>query len=286
MKQVLLLLALGVARALTSTEASVVVGGANPAYVCSFCLVLFGLVEQAAYQVHLQSYLNEKCGAAEGCRKAVEYVVLQAEAGKVPEEICRQSSLCADSCSWGDGAPELYASWPVNPIPAQPQEWPVERRLSSSVAPDFAALQSVVAGVVAGVQGVQAHSGGINSIPSIGIVAAALGELHQHVTAKTTTDKTTPTVGSTDTYQPCDKLNVTCHLVNFGLGHLPLVDADQDRFPPLEARRLRGSDWRGADCDDQRADVYPGSRAEHGAEVDSNCNGIWYVQWCPHMVTA
>ena len=39
---------------------------------------------------------------------------------------------------------------------------------------------------------------------------------------------------------------------------------------------LRGADWRGRDCNDTRADVYPG-RLDLGAgpaDVDSNCNGI------------
>lgn len=41
-------------------------------------------------------------------------------------------------------------------------------------------------------------------------------------------------------------------------------------------RRLRGNDWRGADCDDLRGDVYPGRRTTtHGNSIDHNCNGIY-----------
>lgn len=47
-------------------------------------------------------------------------------------------------------------------------------------------------------------------------------------------------------------------------------------------KRLRGTDWRGVDCDDSRSDVYPGRKlAPKGiaskkelAEIDHNCNGI------------
>jgi hypothetical protein len=49
--------------------------------------------------------------------------------------------------------------------------------------------------------------------------------------------------------------------------HLPLVDDDKDRFSTIGT--LRGFHWRGKDCDDTKADVYPG-RAEtsYGPAVD------------------
>lgn len=38
---------------------------------------------------------------------------------------------------------------------------------------------------------------------------------------------------------------------------------------------LRGSNWRGRDCNDNDATVYPGrSLTAYGPEVDHNCNGI------------
>eukprot|EP00388_Colpodella_angusta_P034611 GDKK01033244.1.p1 GENE.GDKK01033244.1~~GDKK01033244.1.p1 ORF type:complete len:559 (-),score=100.88 GDKK01033244.1:258-1934(-) len=54
--------------------------------------------------------------------------------------------------------------------------------------------------------------------------------------------------------------------------HLPFSDADGDKFStdPL----LRGSDWRGKDCNDQDATVYPGLQSSD-ATVDQNCNGIY-----------
>lgn len=56
--------------------------------------------------------------------------------------------------------------------------------------------------------------------------------------------------------------------------HLPADDLDGDRFSP--ARTLRGSDWRGKDCDDLRKDVYPGrAKTAYSAETDHNCNGIF-----------
>ena len=37
--------------------------------------------------------------------------------------------------------------------------------------------------------------------------------------------------------------------------HLPYQDGDNDTFSGSEAR-LRGSDWRGKDCDDKNSAVY------------------------------
>jgi len=61
------------------------------------------------------------------------------------------------------------------------------------------------------------------------------------------------------------------------INHLPLVDGDNDRFSTFST--LRGSDWRGKDCNDkpkEGEDVYPGRLVTSlGADVDHNCNGIY-----------
>lgn len=57
-------------------------------------------------------------------------------------------------------------------------------------------------------------------------------------------------------------------------GHLPLQDKDRDRFGVEPT--LRGSNWRGKDCDDSNKDFYPGRRPiDNDREMDSNCNGIY-----------
>ncbi|PIK38283.1 putative acyloxyacyl hydrolase-like [Apostichopus japonicus] len=58
--------------------------------------------------------------------------------------------------------------------------------------------------------------------------------------------------------------------------HEPLVDADGDRFSIIET--LRGTHFRGRDCDDVDSSVHPGKRAIDGdRHRDSNCNGIYGV---------
>ncbi|KAF6041275.1 AOAH [Bugula neritina] len=71
-------------------------------------------------------------------------------------------------------------------------------------------------------------------------------------------------------------LNLICVLYkNVFDNHVPFDDVDHDRHSPSQS--LRGSSWRGKDCNDGRADIYPGRKPELLKDVkfDSNCNGIW-----------
>lgn len=77
-------------------------------------------------------------------------------------------------------------------------------------------------------------------------------------------------------YEPCG-FNITCHIDNV-IDHIPAQDHDGDRFSLGQVKKLRGSDWRGADCDDKRANVYPGRQTNdyaHDVNIDHNCNGIY-----------
>ncbi|XP_027625569.1 acyloxyacyl hydrolase isoform X2 [Tupaia chinensis] len=57
---------------------------------------------------------------------------------------------------------------------------------------------------------------------------------------------------------------------------VPFKDADSDKYSVFSA--LRGYHWRGRDCNDSDATVYPGRRPDNwDAHRDSNCNGIWGV---------
>jgi hypothetical protein len=89
---------------------------------------------------------------------------------------------------------------------------------------------------------------------------------------------------------PCGT-NLSCLVFRLGTLHQPLLDVDGDNFAPrpvggvgllggLLARRARGSHWRGADCNDADANIYPGRRATVSGDVleDTNCNGIHGVE--------
>jgi acyloxyacyl hydrolase len=63
-------------------------------------------------------------------------------------------------------------------------------------------------------------------------------------------------------------------LENVFNNHIPLLDFDGDHFGTESA--LRGTSWRGKDCDDFSRKVRPGARSVNGdAILDENCNGIF-----------
>jgi acyloxyacyl hydrolase len=58
--------------------------------------------------------------------------------------------------------------------------------------------------------------------------------------------------------------------------HLPAVDDDHDKYSTDPT--LRGTHWRGKDCNDLLAGVHPGRYINNfGPNVDHNCNGIFGV---------
>ena len=64
--------------------------------------------------------------------------------------------------------------------------------------------------------------------------------------------------------------------------HRPAFDHDDDGFSTFE--ELRGTHWRGKDCNDWSASTYPGKASSDGF-VDENCNGIYGMNtttWQPY----
>lgn len=62
-------------------------------------------------------------------------------------------------------------------------------------------------------------------------------------------------------------------LQSISQNHLPVIDRDHDKFGA--ATTLRGSAWRGKDCNDTAAAIHPGAHAvQDDAVTDHNCNGI------------
>ena len=84
---------------------------------------------------------------------------------------------------------------------------------------------------------------------------------------------TFPTLQSS---HPCAKTNISCLIHRLTENHLPVSDSDGDGFSTKANRGLRGSHWRGADCDDTNVDVYPGRKVSLSGDptIDHDCNGI------------
>ena len=75
----------------------------------------------------------------------------------------------------------------------------------------------------------------------------------------------------------CDLFNISCDIKRVFDEHLPLLDGDNDYFAS-GLYQLRGASWRGKDCNDKDATIYPGrALSNHGPAVDHNCNGIYGV---------
>ncbi|KAK7113997.1 hypothetical protein V1264_000135 [Littorina saxatilis] len=66
-----------------------------------------------------------------------------------------------------------------------------------------------------------------------------------------------------------------CKLIdNIFDNHVPALDEDHDSFSTYPT--LRGSAWRGKDCDDSNPQRHPGAvPVDDDASSDSNCNGIY-----------
>jgi hypothetical protein len=58
----------------------------------------------------------------------------------------------------------------------------------------------------------------------------------------------------------------------FGNGHFPVFDLDNDTYSDMST--FRGYNWRGADCNEMNANVYPG-RKTGSKLLDQDCNGIF-----------
>ena len=73
----------------------------------------------------------------------------------------------------------------------------------------------------------------------------------------------------------CDRFNVSCRVDAFANFHEPLSDRDGDVFSPEGKEVLRGTHWRGIDCNDKDESIHPGVSGEEEDSVqDINCNGI------------
>ena len=191
--------------------------------------------------------------------------------GLNPDSLCALVGLCDASC-------KLFPTqWPVTPPPAPPRDPKnagdgADTPLDDSVAETVlvAALDSLVHraqrkpidndedGFFA-LTSTLAHIFGSNRDANVAASAAAALPL------------------LTDTH-PCSHTNITCLINRFLQQHLPISDADGDGFAPTSDRGLRGSHWRGADCSDTVADIYPGRRVSSSssdASIDHDCNGIF-----------
>jgi acyloxyacyl hydrolase len=236
----------------------------SPAYVCSFCAMVLGLVEESVFQVHLESYLLPKCEEHKGCEFAVKELTKGLEGKMNPDDICHGMGVCPSQCT-------LYnvSGWPV-PLPEQPVSWPTERRqlsLRERVTtrldlPNLPLLRNVFLKVTEELGLPKQFD---DSLPLLTHTTLAVGAFLKKLRSQD---------GNVEDGHDICNYNVSCHIEAL-INHMPLQDGDSDLFASEKVKTMRGSDWRGVDCDDTRSDVYPGRAVNNYDEtVDHDCNGI------------
>jgi hypothetical protein len=269
------------ARVLLLAVAYAVLGAAinvDPAMECAFCHVSLGMVIETEVQIkYIGNMKKEKCASMGKLeKKACEWAIDEASYAVLkkakPEEVCAKVGMCKapfDSCS-------LYSVWPVKDLPPQPISWPVERRNLGELSDLNEVLDSFIQKVKAVIALHQEHQqqpiqasreeGGFYSFwPQL---------LQMRATLKAILDGSTIESLASKDSNGCSLFDVKCKGTNVA-NHLPFSDADGDSFSTK--KELRGSDWRGVDCNDKNPDIHPGRAtlpAGVAPDVDHNCNGI------------
>ena len=254
----------------------VVRAAVDPAMECAFCQIALGMTEEIEVQVKfMEKMKSEKCGKLGNLeKKACEFALDKAASailGKAaPEATCAKIGLCKDqyaSC-------KLYDAWPVKKLPDQPKEWPVERRELGAL-PDYEAeLQKFLKKVM---DVVSAHESSATPLPSgsdtkfYDFMAKLMS---MQFSLKALLGGATAEQLAVKDSNGCAMFDIKCKGVAMGK-HLPFSDVDGDFYSTKP--EMRGSDWRGQDCDDKNADVHPGRAIAPdsvAADSDWNCNQI------------
>jgi len=287
------------------------VGNAISSMKCNFCTISLGLLEQNELQIRLENALRGKCDMSGKCDTDAEAACggkhnklskkVCEEEFKVKQKVCQEKykleekvcdaavdevmkvllkklqpdALCGHMgmCE-GFETCELFPDWPLKHVPGKPKAWPVERRLTQAERRlfDFKDLETKalkkLLNEIMEKYILPKEEGSEKFTTMVNVVTA----LMQHIFKK---DMPPQDPTGTPEYDKCGVTDFKCKEAALGK-HLPLQDMDGDRFSKMKT--LRGSDWRGEDCDDVNKDVYPGRKLVNsgllGRDVDHNCNKI------------
>jgi acyloxyacyl hydrolase len=231
---------------------------------CAACGIVVGLLEEKqvkSFEVSL--ILDLLCSGNSACKAQKKAAKSMIESQASPDDVCGKTlGLCATSC-------KLFGTWPLNSLPPAPPQDPKNkgRRRTSSVSEKMMHLKEISRqmeedsesfkddfyGMVKFLQRLFVAGPGRKSALDKAVEAASRANLDSH---------------------PCGS-NFTCIKDRFLQYHLPVSDTDGDAFATVKNRGLRGSHFRGADCDDRNGDIYPGRKTPpNDHSVDHDCNGI------------
>lgn len=247
--------------------------GGIPCIACG--LILAMTYENAGVRDKFEHAMRAKCKGVVDCDLAVDLLMKFVDVRASPDAICNDIGLCENSCQlFPDG------EWPA-PIPTlQPNDPKNRARRLSTVTRMFSPEQ---AGHLRKPFVAPEQNLGAERFSSLSGVSAAFSAARHLLGVTVSPEEALLEVArraapSLEHSHPCAG-NVTsrvkCIIDRFADEHLPIFDADADAFGPRFARGLRGSHWRGADCDDRHSTVYPGRQISNfDASKDHDCNGI------------
>ena len=201
------------------------------------------------------------------CIKAVDELTHVLLKKLQPDALCDHMGMCKgyEQC-------ELFPEWPLKHVPDAPKAWPIERRLAAQKSRglidwkgiETKALEKFFNDIFEK-QVLPKEQGSSKFYTFSNVLLAVM----QHIFGHKEEDPT-----GVPEYDKCGK-DLKCKAQALE-AHLPLQDIDGDRFSTIKT--LRGSHWRGEDCDDVNKDVYPGRALESksllGRDIDHNCNKV------------
>ena len=236
---------------------------------CAACGIVVGLLEETkakSFEVNLAVGLL--CGkeCSKDLKKDAESMIKNQTN---PDDVCGYMNVCTGNCS-------LFPTWPLPSLPPKPPQDPKnnKRRVLTSLK-TLALMRNL----------------NLKSIDELNLIDDknsffGLMQILTHIFNPTIENplihdeylikhiKTQLKDNIPD--HPCGK-NISCIKHRFLDLHWPVSDGDGDVFATVKNRGLRGSHWRGADCDDKNPNIYPGRKVAantNDTSIDHDCNGI------------
>ena len=254
---------------------SVATAAVDPAMECAFCTVALGMTEEIEVQVKFMGKMkSEKCGkmgslAKSACEMALDKAAAAVLGKAVPETTCAKIGMCKDPYTQC----KLFDAWPIKKLPDAQKEWPVERRELGGVPDLEVELSKFLSKITAVVSATEsARRAPVGSESRFYDFSRTLASMQFYL--KALLDGATPESLETKDANGCSRFDIKCK-GEAVVKHLPFSDVDTDTYSTK--RELRGSDWRGEDCDDSNSAIHPGRLTKPAGvsdDVDWNCNKV------------
>ena len=244
---------------------------------CAVCTVLATLLFEHPDNFDYLSSTSSPWGVQNLCNSIgnsneyLEYVCLQEAQKQIhlnPDKFCEKIGVCDPSCKLF-----VKTTFPPSPLPPSPPNDPPNRNLYSN-----------------GVEELLTQWQWLNRL-SYYKASRPFYEFSNRITESLLMlDENTSGSEKNQLLLPMELLPthpcynnshvLKCIIDRFTDEHYPIFEVDGDSFGPKEYRGFRGSNWRGADCNDSDINIYPGRRQNYYSNdetIDHDCNGIYGI---------